>query len=136
MGGNWFAPIRVEVPTAAGTPDRSSEWSRERLARARSEPALRLTSTLALAIGRLPTRVLIPALHAQADTVDFAATTLPGARGPRHICGATVEQSYPVRAPARLPVEHQRLRQRGSARCRASRSTPPPSRILKSLSTV
>lgn len=95
VGGNWFAPIRVEVPTAAGHPGPQFGVVAERLARARSEPALRLTSALALTIGRLPTRLLVPALHAQADSVDFAATTLPGARGPRHICGATVEQSFP-----------------------------------------
>ncbi len=95
FGGNWFAPIRVEVPTAVGHSGPQFGVVGERLARARSEPALRVTSTLALAIGRLPNRVLIPALHAQADTVDYAATTLPGARGPRHICGATIEESYP-----------------------------------------
>jgi hypothetical protein len=48
-----------------------------------------------MTVGRMPTRVLIPALHAQADTVDFAATTVPGSRSAQHICGATVEQSYP-----------------------------------------
>jgi diacylglycerol O-acyltransferase / wax synthase len=95
FGGNWFAPIRVEVPTAVGHSGPQFGVVGERLARARSEPALRVTETLALAIGRLPNRVLIPALHAQADTVDFAATTLPGTRGPRHICGATIEESYP-----------------------------------------
>jgi hypothetical protein len=67
----------------------------ERLARARSEPALSLTSALAATIARLPTRLLIPALHAQADTVDFAATALPGSRNLRHLCGAAIEQSYP-----------------------------------------
>jgi diacylglycerol O-acyltransferase / wax synthase len=95
VGGNWFAPIRVEVPTAVGHAGPQFGVVGERLARARSEPALRVTSALALTIGRLPNRVLIPALRAQADTVDYAATTLPGARGPRHICGAAVEESYP-----------------------------------------
>jgi hypothetical protein len=95
VGGNWFAPIRVEVPTAAGHPGPQFGVVAERLARARSEPALSLTSALAATIGRLPTRLLIPALHAQADTVDFAATTLPGSRHQRHLCGAAIEQSYP-----------------------------------------
>jgi WS/DGAT/MGAT family acyltransferase len=95
VGGNWFAPIRVEVPTAAGHPGPQFGVVAERLARARSEPALSLTSALASTIGRLPIRLLIPALHAQADTVDFAATTLPGSRSQRHLCGAAIEQSYP-----------------------------------------
>jgi WS/DGAT/MGAT family acyltransferase len=95
VGGNWFAPIRVEVPTSTGHPGPQFGVVAERLARARGEPALSLTSALAATLGRLPSRVLIPALHAQADTVDFAATTLPGRRGQIKLCGATIEQSYP-----------------------------------------
>jgi WS/DGAT/MGAT family acyltransferase len=95
VGGNWFAPIRIEVPTAVGHPGPQFGVVAERLARARSEPALSLTSALASTIARLPTRLLIPALHAQADTVDFAATALPGSRNQRHLCGAAIEQSYP-----------------------------------------
>jgi WS/DGAT/MGAT family acyltransferase len=95
VGGNWFAPIRIEVPTAAGHPGPQFGVVAERLARARSEPALSLTSALAATISRLPIRLLIPALHAQADTVDFAATTLPGSRNQRHLCGTAIEQNYP-----------------------------------------
>jgi WS/DGAT/MGAT family acyltransferase len=95
VGGNWFAPIRVEVPTSTGHPGPQFGVVAERLARARSEPALSLTSTLAATFGRLPARLLIPALHAQADTVDFAATTLPGHRRTGHVCGSAVEESYP-----------------------------------------
>ena len=104
VGGNWFAPIRVEVPTSVGHPGPQFGVVAERLARARSEPALRLTSALAATIGRLPTRLLIPALHAQADTVDFAATTLPGLRGLSHLCGAAIEQSYPFGPRLGCPV--------------------------------
>ena len=94
-GGNWFAPARVEVPTTTGHPGRQFGVIADRLAQARSEPALRLTAALASTISRLPTRLLLPALHAQADSVDFAATTLPGLRGSRRICGSLVEASYP-----------------------------------------
>jgi diacylglycerol O-acyltransferase len=104
VGGNWFAPIRVEVPTTVGHPGPQFGVVAERLARARSEPALRLTSTLASTVGRLPSRLLIPALHAQADTVDFAATTLPGSRSIRHVCGATIEESYPFGPRLGCPV--------------------------------
>ncbi len=104
VGGNWFAPIRVEVPTSVGHPGPQFGVVAERLARARSEPALRLTSALAATIGRLPTRLLIPALHAQADTVDFAATTLPGLRRSSHLCGAAIEQSYPFGPRLGCPV--------------------------------
>jgi diacylglycerol O-acyltransferase len=95
-GGNWFAPTRVDVPTSVDRPGPQFGVVAERLAQAREEPALRVASTLAATIGRLPSRVLLPALHAQADSVDFAATTLPGLRGSRHICGARIDTSYPL----------------------------------------
>ena len=95
-GGNWFAPARVEVPTAVGRPGPQFGIVAERLAQARREPALEVASTLAATLGRLPTRMLLPALHAQADSVDFAATALPGVRGARHICGSLIEAVYPL----------------------------------------
>ena len=104
VGGNWFAPARVEVPTATRHPGRQFGVIADRLAQARSEPALRLTAALASTISRLPTRVLLPALHAQADSVDFAATTLPGLRGSRHICGSLIEASYPFGPRLGCPV--------------------------------
>jgi hypothetical protein len=54
-----------------------------------------MASRLAATAGRLPTRFLLPALHAQAESVDFAATAVPGLRGDRHICGARIERSFP-----------------------------------------
>ncbi len=96
LGGNWFAPARLEVPTAAGRPGPQFGIVAERLAQAHSEPALRVASQLAGALARLPTKVLLPALRAQADSVDFAATALPGLRGERRICGAVIEESFPL----------------------------------------
>ena len=95
-GGNWFAPARLEVPTSGGRPGPQFGIVAQRLAQARDEPALRVASTVASTLGRLPARVLLPALQAQADSVDFAATTLPGLRGTRHICGSLIETSYPL----------------------------------------
>ena len=95
-GGNWFAPARLEVPTSVGRPGPQFGVVVERLAQARREPALQVASTLAATLGRLPTRLLLPALHAQADSVDFAATALPGLRGPRHVCGSLIEAIYPL----------------------------------------
>ena len=95
-GGNWFAPARLEVPTSVARPGPQFGVVVERLAQARREPALQVASTLAATLGRLPTRLLLPALHAQADSVDFAATALPGFRGTRNICGSLIEASYPL----------------------------------------
>jgi WS/DGAT/MGAT family acyltransferase len=95
-GGNWFAPARLEVPTAAGQAGSQFGVVVERLAQARKEPALQVASRVAQTLGRLPTRLLLPALHAQADSVDFAATALPGLPGSRHLCGSLIEGSYPL----------------------------------------
>jgi WS/DGAT/MGAT family acyltransferase len=94
-GGNWFAPMRASLPSIADHPGPYFGIVSERLARARHEPALRLTSSIATALARLPNRLLLPALHNQARSVDFAATSFPGLRGMHAICGAQVEQSYP-----------------------------------------
>jgi hypothetical protein len=104
VGGNWFAPARVTVPTTAGHPGPQFGMIAERLAQARHEPALRLAGVVASAISRLPTRLLLPALHAQADSVDFAATALPGLRRGAHICGSLVEASYPFGPRLGCPV--------------------------------
>ena len=103
-GGNWFAPARVAVPTAAGPPGSHFEVVADRLTRARVEPALRYASTLASTISYLPAQVLIPALQAQAGTVDFVATAIPGLRGSGRICGSRIETSFPFGPRLGCPV--------------------------------
>ncbi len=93
--GNWFSLTRVEVPTDGSHPAPQFGVISERLAQARTEPAIRYTEALAAAVGLLPARMLIPALQAQVDSIDFVATALPGFRRPPRICGASVEGSYP-----------------------------------------
>ncbi len=104
MGGNWFAPTRLEVPTAVDRPAQQFGAVAGRLAQARREPALQMVSALATTIGHLPSRLLVSGLHAQADSVDFAATAVPGWRGQRQICGARVEASYPLGPRLGCPV--------------------------------
>jgi len=104
VGGNWFAPARIAVPTAAGPQGPHFEVVADRLTRARIEPALRLAPVLASTVNHLPAQVLIPALHSQAGTVDFAATAIPGLRGSGHICGARIETSYPFGPRLGCPV--------------------------------
>jgi WS/DGAT/MGAT family acyltransferase len=102
--GNWFAPARVAVPTAARTPGLHFEIVADRLTRARDEPALRFAGMLASTVSYLPAPVLIPALHAQVGTVDFAATAIPGIRGSGQICGARIETSFPFGPRLGCPV--------------------------------
>jgi WS/DGAT/MGAT family acyltransferase len=94
-GGNWVAPTRVEVPTNADHPGPHFGVVAERLAKARREPVMRVASSVASVVGRLPNRVLTPALHAQASSVDFVATAVPGFRTERHVGGALVEECFP-----------------------------------------
>jgi len=93
--GNWFSLTRVEVPTDGSHPAPQFGVISERLARARSEPAVRYTETLAAAVNRLPARVLIPALQAQAGSIDFVTTAVPGYRRAPQICGAAVTGVHP-----------------------------------------
>lgn len=94
-GGGSVVPTRVEIPIGNRHPGPLFGVVAERLARARREPALRAIDVLASATSRLPARVLVPAMRAQANSVDFVATSLPGIRGARHICGAAIEESFP-----------------------------------------
>ena len=95
FGGNWVAPTRLEVPTSAEHPGPHFGIVAERLAHARREPVMRIAGSVASVVGRLPTRVLTPALHAQANSVDFVATAVPGFRTERHVGGALIEECFP-----------------------------------------
>ena len=116
VGGNWFAPARIAVPTAAGPQGPHFEVVADRLTR-RVEPALRLAPVLASTVNHLPAQVLIPVLHSQAGTVDFAATAIPGLHGSGHICGARIETSYPFGPRLGCPVNLDRVRPQGPAGC-------------------
>jgi WS/DGAT/MGAT family acyltransferase len=102
--GNWFAPARVAVPISAGAPASHFGAVADRLTHAHVEPALRLAGVVASTFSRLPAQMLIPTLHAQAATVDFAVTAIPGIRGSGHICGARIETSYPFGPRLSCPV--------------------------------
>ena len=88
-------PTRVEIPVTKTHPGPLFGVVAERLASARREPALHVTEVLASVISRLPGRLLMSAMRSQASSVDFVATSLPGLRGRRHICGAAIEESFP-----------------------------------------
>jgi diacylglycerol O-acyltransferase / wax synthase len=94
-GGGSVVPVRVEIPAANQHPGPLFGVVAERLNRARHEPALHVTELLTSAISHLPTRFLASTMRAQAGTVDFVATSLPGIRGVRQIGGAVIEKSFP-----------------------------------------
>jgi WS/DGAT/MGAT family acyltransferase len=102
--GNWFAPARVSVPTADVDPSTHFGVVADRLTTARREPALKFAGVFASAFSRLPSQALVPLLHSQVGTVDFAATAIPGLRGSHSICGARIETSYPFGPRLGCPV--------------------------------
>jgi WS/DGAT/MGAT family acyltransferase len=96
VGGNRFAPARVVVPLGPKDPAKRAAAVSRSLANVAAEPGLTMADGLAGLISLLPASVLVPALRAQARTVDFAASIVPGLRSGRYMAGARVEASWPI----------------------------------------
>jgi hypothetical protein len=96
VGGNHFAPARTLVPLGPKDPvERLARVARV-LQRVAAEPGISVADSLAGVISLLPPALLLPAFRAQARTVDFAASIVPGWRADRFLAGARVEASYPM----------------------------------------
>jgi hypothetical protein len=96
VGGNRFAPARVVVPLGPKDPAKRVTAVSRSLTGVAAEPGLSMADSLAGLISLLPASVLVPALRAQARTVDFAASIVPGLRSGRYMAGAPVEGSWPM----------------------------------------
>jgi diacylglycerol O-acyltransferase len=96
VGGNRFAPARVVVPLGPKDPAKRVTAVGRSLDSVAAEPGLSMADGLAGLISLLPASVLVPALRAQARTVDFAASIVPGLRSGRYMGGAKVEASWPM----------------------------------------
>ena len=96
LGGNHFAPARVVVPLGPKDPAERLLVVQAALEDVAAEPGVSLAEGLAGVISLLPPALLIPALRAQARTVDFATSIVPGLRSGRWLAGARVEGSWPM----------------------------------------
>jgi WS/DGAT/MGAT family acyltransferase len=96
VGGNHFAPARVVVPLGPKDPAKRLAAVSRSLQSVAAEPGLAMADGLAGLISLLPASVLVPALRAQARTVDFAASIVPGLRSGRFMAGSPVEASWPM----------------------------------------
>jgi hypothetical protein len=96
VGGNRFAPARVVVPLGPKDPAKRVAAVCRSLESVAAEPGLTMAEGLAGLISLLPASVLVPALRAQARTVDFATSIVPGLRSGRYMAGAPVEASWPM----------------------------------------
>ena len=96
VGGNRFAPARVVVPLGPKDPAKRVAAIRQSLDSVAAEPGLTMAEGLAGLISLFPASVLVPALRAQARTVDFATSIVPGLRSGRFMAGAPVAGSWPM----------------------------------------
>ena len=96
VGGNRFAPARVVVPLGPKDPAKRVAAVGRALRDVAAEPGLTMAEGLAGLISLLPASLLVPALRAQARTVDFAASIVPGLRSGRFMAGSPVEASWPM----------------------------------------
>lgn len=95
-GGNHFAPVRLIVPLEPKDPTERLLRTRRALEDVAAEPGIGLAESLAGLISLLPPSLLVLALRAQAGTVDFATSIVPGLRSERWLAGARVEGSWPM----------------------------------------
>jgi hypothetical protein len=96
LGGNHFAPARVVVPLGPKAPAERLLRTREVMRAVAAEPGMSLAESLAGLVSLIPAPLLVPALRAQAATVDFATSIVPGLRSSRYLAGARVEGSWPM----------------------------------------
>ncbi len=95
-GGNHFAPARVVVSLGPKDPVERLARTRAALDALSAEPGLLLTESLAGILNLVPGALLVPALRAQARTVDFATSIVPGLRAERYMAGSRVLASWPM----------------------------------------
>jgi hypothetical protein len=95
LGGNHFAPARVVMPLAPKDAAKRVAVTGQVLEALSGEPGFDLAEPLSGLISLLPASLLAPALRAQAATVDFATSIVPGLRSQRHLAGARVLASWP-----------------------------------------
>lgn len=96
VGGNHFAPARVVVPLAPKDPAKRLAVTAELLETLAGEPGFDLAEPLSRLISLVPAPLLAPVVRAQAATVDFAASIVPGLRSRRFLGGAEVLGSWPL----------------------------------------
>jgi WS/DGAT/MGAT family acyltransferase len=99
-GGNQFAPVRFAVPAAIDHPGERMTAIGKLVREWRAEPALRLTSTLAGVLNRLPTATSTALFGGMLKCVDFVTSNVPGAPIPVFLGGARVEGFYAFAPPS------------------------------------
>lgn len=99
-GGNQFAPARFPVPASIEDPAQRMRAIGALVRGWRAEPALRMTSTLAGVLNRLPTATSTALFGSMLKCVDFVTSNVPGAPIPVFLAGAEVDGFYAFAPPS------------------------------------
>jgi len=99
-GGNQFAPARFPVPALIEDPAQRMRAIGALVRGWRDEPALRMTSTLAGVLNRLPTATTTALFGSMLKCIDFVTSNVPGAPIPVYLAGAGVEGFYAFAPPS------------------------------------
>jgi WS/DGAT/MGAT family acyltransferase len=94
--GNQWTPARLVLRTDLDDhPYLDMTRHRQRVDRARREPSVGFSQTMAAALHELPSSLTIGIIGGLAKGSDLAMTNIPGLTRPLQIAGATVESLYP-----------------------------------------
>lgn len=98
--GNQWTPARLVLRAELDDhPYTDMARHRDRIDRARREPSIGFSQTMAAALHELPSSLTIGIVAGMAKGSDLVMTNVPGLRKPLRIAGTTVESLYPF-APA------------------------------------
>lgn len=93
-GGNHFAAGSIAGPAGEADPLVRIRLVHERVATARTEPALDFMSAVAPVASRLPNRLLAGLARKLSEALDMQASNIPGLRRQAYIAGARIERMY------------------------------------------
>ena len=95
IGGNSFAPTRLQVGGGTMSPQERFAEVRDKMAAKRAEvTGAGLMSNLAGVANLLPTSLVTSAARSQARRQDFATSNVRGSRAERYVSGALVSSQY------------------------------------------
>ena len=95
IGGNSFAPTRLQVSGGPMSPQERFAEVRDKMAAKRAEvTGAGLMSNLAGVANLLPTSLVTSAARSQARRQDFATSNVRGSRAERYVSGALVSSQY------------------------------------------
>ncbi len=94
VGGNRWAPLRFTLPVVTGEPLHAIREVRAVVAGELAEPALHLIDAIADLLDHLPARVVTQVFGAMLQSLDLAASNVPGVPFPLFLGGARIDAMH------------------------------------------